>query len=88
MEKQSAVMEEEQLEERHLGIHGDADSRKEAQTIIEADENGINEASTNGVTQVQPPALCLQPACICLSSAGCFCVAAQSSSSSSMDTWR
>ena len=57
LDTQSAVMEEEQLEERDLGMNGDADSRKEAQTIIEGDENDINEAQTDDVSQVHPAAL-------------------------------
>ena len=47
-------MEEEQLQERHLGIHGDANSRKEPHPITEGDENGLeaNGAHVDGVTQV------------------------------------
>ena len=54
LDKQSAVMEEEQLEERNLVIHGDADSRKEPQPIMEGDENDLeaNGAEVDGVTQV------------------------------------
>ena len=54
LDKQSAVMEEEQLQERKLGIHGDAESRKTPQPIIEGDENDVeaNGTDIDGVTQV------------------------------------
>ena len=54
LDKQSAVMEEEQLQERELGIHGNADSRKTPQPIIEGDENDVeaNGTDMDGVTQV------------------------------------
>ena len=47
-------MEEEQLQERELGIHGNADSRKTPQPIIEGDENDVeaNGTDSDGVTQV------------------------------------
>lgn len=65
LDKQSAVMEEEQLEERNKGIHGDANSRRQPHPIVEGDENGLeaNGGELDGVTQVLPFQACPRPVC-------------------------